>query len=103
MKMWIRRSILVISVIVLSVAGIGLTSSGGWCPDCTYCPPEYSEEIGSGNCVQCDSDQCWILWPITRGWPWTVNAAKHMQIPGTSYDCWHTWQCFDDDCLPFDC
>jgi len=91
----------VLAMVLVALGSVGIV--GGFCPDCNYCPPDYSEKIGWANCEECETDQCWILWPITQGWPWFVNIADHMKIPGTSYTCWDTTTCVDDDCLPIAC
>jgi len=93
-----RAVVLLVLLMTLGAVSIGR----GFCPDCHYCPPEYSEKIGWAECSECERDQCWIMWPLAKGWPWFVNIADHLRIPGTNYDCWDTTTCVDD-CLPLAC
>ncbi len=104
METRVRRIVVVAVVMSTMLMVLGsITGSGGFCPDCHYCPPDYSEKIGWAECSECETDQCWILWPLEKGWPWNVNIADHMKIPGTNYTCWDTTTCIDDDCLPLAC
>jgi hypothetical protein len=102
----LRRRKLAASAVILAILMIGLGAvsiSSGFCPDCNSCPPEYSEKIGSAGCFECETDQCWIVPLVLRGWRWFINTADHLRIPGTIYQCWHTTICVDDECYPLAC
>ncbi len=102
-----RRQRRVLAIIVGLVSIVFLQASAGlvwdFCPACSTCPSEYTEEIGHANCEECEIEPCWIFWPVSRGWPWWANIADHLRIPDTQYTCWHTTTCIDEKCLPLQC
>lgn len=95
------RVILAAALLVLLVLPGPMAS--GWCPPCTYCPPEYTEVVGTGNCVFCLYDACWVSWPWYRGNLFDINIGQMMENPVTGRRCFLTTTCEENTCWPLDC